>query len=101
MIKGWHDTKTGVEVQPTSISNEANISYDGLLAKCGADQVFLHYGVGSNEFWANVHTQKMQKTSRGWEKTVRLPDRQYQICFKDSANNWDNNNGYNWVVSQE
>lgn len=97
MMHGWHDVERGVEVRP-SFGNQVTICYNGLLAKSGADQVFLHYGYGDPKNWRDVGTIAMDKTFRGWEKTIPLKDRVTSFCFKDSANNWDNNNGYNWTL---
>lgn len=99
MIRGWNDMQKGVEIRPGAYSGEATVCYNGLLAKSGADQVYLHYGNGSGK-WSGVKTERMDHTNVGWEKTIRLNGNQAAICFKDSANNWDNNQGYNWVISQ-
>jgi hypothetical protein len=97
LIQGWSDTPKGVEVRPAGF-NEVNIIYNGLLAKSGADQVYLHCGFGDPKNWQNVSTIKMERTQRGWESTLRMQNGLMSFCFKDSANNWDNNNGYNWTV---
>jgi hypothetical protein len=98
MIKAWKDTRKGVEVNPSAYANEATVCYNGLLAKSGADQIYLHCGFGDPRSWSNVTTQKMERSPKGWEKNIRLTNNQAIICFKDSANNWDNNNGHNWNV---
>jgi len=96
MAKGWNDFQKGVEVKANDFSNDVTICYNGLLAKSGADQVYLHYGFGDR--WMDTHTEKMNKTFRGWEKNINLKYDKINFCFKDSANNWDNNNGSNWIV---
>ena len=98
MIKAWNDSQKGVEVKPAAYANEAMVCYNGLLAKSGADQVYLHCGFGDPRHWSNTSTQRMERTPKGWEKAIRLADNQAIICFKDSANNWDNNNGFNWTI---
>ena len=98
MVHGWKDEAKGVEVRQAAYGNEAIICYDGLLARSGADQVYLHCGFGDPGHWQNVLTQRMDRTPRGWEKSIRMADNKSIFCFKDSANNWDNNNGYNWIV---
>jgi hypothetical protein len=40
----------------------------------------------------------MDRTARGCEKNVPMKNHTLAFCFKDSANNWDNNNGYNWIA---
>ncbi|MFZ5645204.1 MAG: carbohydrate-binding protein [Bacillota bacterium] len=98
MVQGWQDTMRGVEVRPAAYGNEVTVLYNGLLAKSGADQVFLHCGFGDPTHWQNVITQRMDKTGKGWEKTIRMNDNRGVFCFKDSANNWDNNSGHNWMI---
>ncbi|MDD4168678.1 MAG: carbohydrate-binding protein [Desulfotomaculaceae bacterium] len=96
MARGWNDFQKGVEVKPNAFGNEVTICYNGLLAKSGADQVYLHHGSGDR--WMDPSTQKMDKSFQGWEKTIRMKNDKTIFCFKDSANNWDNNNGSNWAI---
>ncbi|MDD3654168.1 MAG: carbohydrate-binding protein [Desulfotomaculaceae bacterium] len=96
MARGWNDFQKGVEVKSSPYGNEVTVCYNGLLAKSGADQVYLHYGHGDR--WLDTNTQKMEKSFRGWEKTIRMKNDKTIFCFKDSANNWDNNSGSNWVI---
>ncbi len=74
-----------------------NVLYDGLLHTSGAQEVYLHVGYGPHYNWQKVRDLKMFRTGRGWEQTIEVnsPDR-LNFCFKDSAENWDNNSGYNW-----
>ncbi|MBE3588811.1 MAG: hypothetical protein IMW93_09745 [Thermoanaerobacteraceae bacterium] len=97
MIQGWSDSPKGVEVRPAGF-NDVRILYNGLLAKSGADQVYLHCGFGDPVKWQNINTIKMNRSPEGWESTLRMQDNLLHFCFKDSANNWDNNSGYNWTV---
>lgn len=96
-MTGWHDIEKGVEVRPT-FGNQINITYNGLLSKSGADQVFIHCGYGDPNNWREVSTLNMERTPKGWEKNVPMKDHTLIFCFKDSANNWDNNNGFNWIA---
>ncbi|MDA8235491.1 MAG: carbohydrate-binding protein [Clostridia bacterium] len=87
----------GVRVAPVPINVQSDVTvvYDGLLAQSGANQVFLHCGFGND--WHNQEDISLFKTSRGWEYTFKVKDTHtLNFCFKDSANNWDNNNGRNW-----
>ncbi len=93
------DYPQGVVVDPTPITagEEITVLYYGLLAKSGADQVYLHAGYGNAREWRHVSDFKMSKTGWGWVKTLEIPDEsRFNLCFKDSAGNWDNNNGINW-----
>jgi hypothetical protein len=39
----------------------------------------------------------MNKASDGFEQTADITrEGQFNFCFKDGANNWDNNNTLNW-----
>ena len=89
----------GVNVYPTPITRgeHVNIIYDGLLASSGADEVYLHVGFGTHGNWQDIRDIKMFHTGRGWEQTLKASDpSRLNFCFKDSADNWDNNSGYNW-----
>ncbi|MEW5952782.1 MAG: carbohydrate-binding protein [Bacillota bacterium] len=97
MVQAWNDMQKGVEVKSAGYGRDVTICYNGLLDKSGADQVFIHTGYGLN--WQNTSTVKMDRTARGWEKTFPMHTNQMAFCFKDSAANWDNNGGHNWIVS--
>jgi len=97
VIKGWRDDPKGVEVRPTGHPDECSVVYNGLLAKCGADQIYVHYGYGDPKHWTNISTEPMMKNSGVFEKPLRIQGSAH-ICFKDSAANWDNNSGYNWSL---
>lgn len=99
-MQGWNDAAKGVEVKPAAFGDEVTVCYSGLLSRSGADQVFLHCGFGDQQKWNNVSTQRMDRSPRGWEKTIRMVDHKASFCFKDSASNWDNNSGYNWTVQK-
>lgn len=91
----------GVAVDPTPITakDEITILYNGLLANSGANEVYLHVGYGSNDQWQNVQDYRMYFTNNGWEKSFTVNDTsRLNFCFKDPANNWDNNNGVNWSL---
>ncbi|SFQ94947.1 carbohydrate-binding protein [Desulfoscipio geothermicus] len=96
-MQSWKDFEKGVEVRP-AFGNQINICYTGLLSKSGADQVFLHCGYSDPQNWRDTTTMSMERTPRGWEKNVPMKDHTMAFCFKDSANNWDNNSGYNWIA---
>ena len=89
----------GVQVKPLSgDGREVSILYNGLLARSGAGQVYLHFGFGENGNWREIKIQPMERSNGGWEKTVKLEgDSQLNFCFKDGVENWDNNSGNNWA----
>ncbi|MDA8096937.1 MAG: carbohydrate-binding protein [Clostridia bacterium] len=94
------DYPGGVVVDPTPITagQETTFFYNGLLAQSGADQVYLRIGFGPFDNWYDVRDLRMSKTAYGWVKTLEAPTNwdRLSFCFRDSANNWDNNGGANW-----
>ena len=96
--QGWMDQQRGVQVKPlTPDGSDVTIIYKGLLNRSGADQVFLHTGFGDPMHWKSVEDYRMQRTPEGWKKTLNMEDGQVTFCFRDAANNWDNNSGHNWT----
>ncbi|MGI6082546.1 MAG: carbohydrate binding domain-containing protein [Limnochordia bacterium] len=89
----------GVLVTPTPVAagEEVQIWYAGSLAKSGARQVFLHYGVGPGA-WQQVRDIPMTESSPSvWTCTIRAASGgRLEMCFHDGAGNWDNNFGKNW-----
>ena len=100
-MDNYHDN--GVIIYPAvpSTQSKCQITYNGLLPQNGATEVYAHVGYGSS--WENTQDYKMTKTTRGFEAPIPMPKHadNLNICFKDAANNWDNNTGtnYSFVVS--
>ena len=89
----------GVSVYPypAGRGDLVTISYNGLLANSGADQVYMFAGYGPT--WKDEQFIRMMRTNSGWERTIAVEHMDsLNFCFKDSANNWDNNNNYNWYL---
>jgi len=89
----------GITIKPIPITTgeRVEIKYKGLLAKGGADQVYLHAGFGLNNQWESAMDIKMEKDDECWKTDCAVEtDKRFYICFHDSAENWDNNNGLNW-----
>ncbi len=58
--------------------------------------MYLHLGYGDQ--WNDVHDYEMKHSDQGWEANVKINRAgQLNFCFKDRADNWDNNNGHNWT----
>ncbi|MCK8817198.1 carbohydrate-binding protein [Natroniella sulfidigena] len=89
-----------VVVNPTPISagEKVTVNYKGLLADEGAEEVYLHAGVGYNDKWREITNIKMEPSPQGeWTAQLRVnTTERLNFCFKDSAENWDNNGGHNW-----
>lgn len=82
---------------PITAGSTVHIIYSGLLAENGADMVFMHCGYGPNNDWNRVTDVEMTRSRWGWEAVQRIEgDGRFNFCFRDSAYNWDNNNGRNW-----
>lgn len=87
-----------VDPMPVTPGEEITFLYHGLLANAGAEQVYMHCGYGNPRSWEGVQDIRMEKTERGWAKTLPIEDKErFNFCFKDCANNWDNNNGIDWT----
>ena len=87
----------GIYLAPAipAAGEKVKIIYDGLLAKSGATDVFAHVGFGNK--WDNLYDYRMEKTHMGFEATIPvLQSESMNVCFKDCANNWDNNSGSNY-----
>ncbi|MCX7923525.1 MAG: carbohydrate-binding protein [Clostridia bacterium] len=87
----------GVSISPAvpSAGETLKVVYDGLLSKNGANDIFVHVGFGNK--WEGLNDYRMSQTSTGFEATVSVSNSDtLNICFKDSADNWDNNSGKNY-----
>jgi len=75
-----------------------NVTYNGLLAKSGANTIYAVCGYGDT--WENESTIKMTKNNGNFVATLPFSKTtDLNIAFKDSYNNWDNNNGSNYTVT--
>ncbi|MFZ5898828.1 MAG: carbohydrate-binding protein [Bacillota bacterium] len=89
------DMRVDVIPSPSLKDRYATIRYDGLLKNSGADRVFIHYGFDG---WKNPATEEMRREAdSSFVCSVQMKGQEHcDFCFKDSANNWDNNSGWNW-----
>jgi hypothetical protein len=93
-----HYQNDQIELTPSAArpGDNVHIKYHGLLKNSGADAVFLYYG---KDGWNYSHFVPMDHGAEGFYTEIKADaDRELNFCFKDSANNWDNNNGFNWKV---
>jgi hypothetical protein len=89
--------QNGVSVSPSipSGGEKAVIKYDGILSKSGAAHVYARVGFGSS--WDNMYDYPMQRSEMGFVANIPVLKKDtMNICFKDCANNWDNNSGNNY-----
>lgn len=81
-------------------NSKVKISYIGKLYQEASEEVFIHYGFGSN--WDNINDIQMKKTDLGFQAEIDLLEGDsFNFCFKDSNNNWDNNEGENYIFPLE
>ena len=92
---GTFDNAISWEPSQPRNNDTLNIHYRGLLKESGASEVYLHYCFDS---WNRSNTVKMDKMDDGsFYKEIKAEDaHEMNLCFKDSANNWDINSGHNW-----
>ena len=58
--------------------------------------VYAHIGYGNR--WDNLYDYQMNRTDKGFEVNIPvLKSDNLSVCFKDCANNWDNNSGNNYI----
>ncbi len=75
---------------------QEGLLYKGLLAESGADKIYAYIGYG--EDWTEEEYVEMENSQDGFKANfiAKVPG-VLNICFKDSANNWDNNSGRNYT----
>ena len=81
-------------------NSNIKISYTGKFFQENSEEVFIHYGFGIN--WDNLNEIKMEKTELGFQAEIFLGEGDtFNFCFRNSNNEWDNNNGENYIFPIE
>lgn len=81
-------------------NSKIKISYTGKFFQENSEEVFIHYGFGLN--WDNLNEIKMEKTELGFQAEIDLiSEETFNFCFKNSNNEWDNNNNQNYIFPIE
>ncbi len=81
-------------------NSKVKISYTGKLFEENSKNVYLHYGYGIN--WNNISDIEMTKTELGYQAEIELMSSDsLNLCFRNSNNEWDNNNGQNYTFKIE
>jgi len=76
------------------------ISYTGELFQNNSGEVYIHYGFGLN--WENLNEIKMERTELGFQAELNLLSNDtLNLCFRNSNNEWDNNNSENYIFPIE
>ncbi|MCX7921199.1 MAG: carbohydrate-binding protein [Clostridia bacterium] len=94
--------ENGVIITPNVVAkgDKATVIYRGLLHNSGAHSVLMRIGYGDN--WNDTHDVRMSKTAEGFEAVLPVnSSNKLNVCFKDCANNWDNNSGNNYSFQVE
>lgn len=78
-------------------SRTCTVTYSGVLFQNNSDNVSIVYGFENS--WQNTTEQKMTKTETGFTAKIKLLDfENINFCFKNSNNEWDNNNNFNYTA---
>ena len=81
-------------------NSKVKISYAGKLFQDNCEEVYIHYGFGLN--WDNIGEIKMEKTELGFQAEVELiSSENFNFCFRNAENEWDNNDGQNYIFPIE
>lgn len=82
---------------PITLGDELKIKYKGPLVETATGKIYLHAGFGSDN-WEKILDVPMKKTrDGGWSVTIQVDEpSNLNFCFRDDAQNWDNNQGKNW-----
>ncbi len=81
-------------------NTKIKISYTGKLFENNSEEVFLHYGYNSQ--WDNVSEIEMVKTELGFQAEIELLSADsLNLCFRNSNNEWDNNDNQNYIFPIE
>ena len=72
-------------------NNNFTLKYSGELFKNNSNEIFIVYGYDKD--WKNTTQQKMEKQADGFSVTINIQEfNEFNFCFKNSLNIWDNNN---------
>ena len=81
-------------------NSKVKLSYTGNFFEENSEEVYIHYGFGEN--WDNLSEVKMEKTDLGFQVEIDLLESDtFNFCFKNSDNEWDNNDNQNYVFNLE
>ncbi len=90
-------------IQFYNLPDLVKLTYSGILAKNGAEDIYAVIGYGSNNNWEEVEELQMTKTAhKNFELlTRRKKQGSVNIAFKDGADHWDNNYGSNYIFDSK
>ena len=81
-------------------NSKVKISYTGKFYQENCEKVTIHYGFG--EKWNNINDIEMVKTELGFQAEINLLEGDsFELCFKNENEQWDNNEGLNYIFPLE
>ena len=81
-------------------NSTVKISYTGKFFQDGSSNVYIKYGFGNE--WENLVEAEMTKSELGFQIEVNLINKDtFNFCVKNEKDEWDNNNGNNYVFNIE
>lgn len=81
-------------------NSKIKISYTGNFFQDESKEIYIHLGFGQN--WENIQDMKMEKTELGFQAEFELINSNtLNFCFKNENEEWDNNNGQNYIFPIE
>ncbi len=81
-------------------NTKVKISYTGKFFQDDSEEVHIHYGFGNN--WDNLAELPMHKTDLGFQIEIELLDSDtFNFCLKNEKQEWDNNDGTNYIFKIE
>ena len=81
-------------------NSNVKLSYTGKFFQDDSSEVFIHYGFGNN--WDNLNDIKMERTDLGFQSELNLGTGEtFNFCFRNNNNEWDNNEGKNYIFPLE
>lgn len=81
-----------------SKNSEFKVTYTGNLYKNNSESVYIRYGYGEN--WEHQKEQQMLLNNKGfYAKIIPEHEGDFNFCFRNSNNEYDNNNYQNFHAS--
>lgn len=96
-----HNTYSGNGIKVQNEAGRIIVTYNGVLAKSGAKDIYATVGYGNNTGWGHTANYQMHAGTHGGFE-VMIPTRGSQsinIRFKDGSGRLDNNNGSDYTVN--
>lgn len=81
-------------------NSKVKISYTGKFFEDFSQEVFIHYGFGPD--WEDLADEKMSRTDLGLQIEIDLLENDtFNFCFRNENNEWDNNDGNDYIFELE